>query len=126
MRALHRHGVRGRQSMQQAAALAARERTGPSRDDDASAKRADKDYSVGKELVSYRAPGEHAAGLMQSCSNWTPPESDGKLHNRQMYVLAVKTEIEDGDEVALRLMIPTPPPPSQEHAPRRGPPEHQV
>jgi hypothetical protein len=63
---------------------------------------------------------------MQSCSNWTPPESDGKLHNRQMYVLAVKTEIEDGDEVALRLMIPTPPPPSQEHAPRRGPPEHQV
>ncbi|PWZ32940.1 B3 domain-containing protein [Zea mays] len=43
-----------------------------------------------------------------------------------MYVLAVKTEIEDGDEVALRLMIPTPPPPSKEHAPRRGPPEPQV
>jgi hypothetical protein len=39
---------------QQATTLSARERTGPSRDDDASPKRADKDYSVGKELVSYR------------------------------------------------------------------------
>lgn len=29
------------------------------------------------------------------------------------YRAPVKTEIEDGDEVALRLMTPTPPPPSQ-------------
>jgi hypothetical protein len=39
---------------QQATALSARERTGPSRDDDAGPKRTDKDYFVGKELVSYR------------------------------------------------------------------------
>lgn len=33
---------------------------------------------------------------------------------------AVKTEIEDGDEVALCVMIPAPPP-SQDRAPKRGP-----
>ncbi|XP_021313509.1 B3 domain-containing protein Os01g0723500 [Sorghum bicolor] len=85
-----------------------RARTEPSRD--ANAKRPNKD-SLGKELVPYRAPREQQV----SCSNSTP-ESAG----------AVKTEIEDGDEVALCVMIPAPPP-SPDHAPpKRGPEPQQV
>jgi hypothetical protein len=76
--------------------------------------------------VSYRV--RQVSTQKVSCSNRTPPKSDGKLRNRPIVCarIAVKIEIEDGDEVALRLMIPTPPPPSKEHAPRHGSPEPQV
>ncbi|TKW16519.1 hypothetical protein SEVIR_5G304500v4 [Setaria viridis] len=85
---------------------------GPSRD----AKRTRKDSSVGKEMVPYRAtPGDRQ--LQVACSNWTPEPAAG----------AVKTEVEDADELALCVVIPAPTPPPQpqqdDPAPtrRRGP-----
>ncbi|CAO2166232.1 unnamed protein product [Urochloa humidicola] len=85
---------RGRQSIKKRGRAA----MGPSR----GAKRArNKDSSAGKELVPYRAtPGDRQ--LQVACSNRTPESAAG----------AVKTEIEDADELALCVVIPAPPPPA--------------
>nr|CAB3478160.1 unnamed protein product [Digitaria exilis] len=79
-------------------------------------KRARKD-SVGKEMVPYRPPpGDRQ--LQAACSKGTPGSAGG----------AVKTEIEDADELALCVTIPSsppPPPPQQQQDPapvrRTGP-----
>ncbi|CAL4974301.1 unnamed protein product [Urochloa decumbens] len=86
---------RGRQSIKKQRGRAV---TGPSR----GAKRARKDSSAGKELVPYRAtPGDRQLQV----ANRTPESVAG----------AVKTEVEDADELALCVVIPAPLPPSQEH-----------
>ncbi|CAO1945140.1 unnamed protein product [Urochloa humidicola] len=85
---------RGRQSIKKRGRAAT---TGPLR----GAKRARKDSSAGKELVPYRAtPGDRQ--LQVACSNRTSESAAG----------AVKTEIEDADELALCVVIPAPPPPA--------------
>ncbi|KAF8678601.1 hypothetical protein HU200_046219 [Digitaria exilis] len=85
-----------------------RKTTTPKRD---ATKRARKD-SVGKEMVPYRAPpGDRQ--LQAACFKGTPESAAG----------AVKTEIEDADELALCVMISAPPP-QQDPAPaarRTGP-----